>query len=145
MALALNNLKRVDMPLNKETKPNQTNSTAWIYHMDANETYGEKAWRELHKDSASSIEWIQEAISHETTSVRPPTSYLKNHKKRKSMYAGHYWRSEDELISDVFLWTPSHGHARVGRPVRTYIQQLCMDTGRSLEDLPGAKDDRKEW
>ena len=25
MALALNNLKRVDMPLNKETKPNQTN------------------------------------------------------------------------------------------------------------------------
>ena len=24
MALALNNLKRVDMPLNKETKPNQT-------------------------------------------------------------------------------------------------------------------------
>ena len=25
MALALNNLKRVDIPLNKETKPNQTN------------------------------------------------------------------------------------------------------------------------
>ena len=28
MALALNNLKRVDMPLNKETKPNQSNPTA---------------------------------------------------------------------------------------------------------------------
>ena len=27
MALALNNLKRVDMPLNKETKPNQTKPT----------------------------------------------------------------------------------------------------------------------
>ena len=27
MALALNNLKRVDMPLNKETKPNQPNQT----------------------------------------------------------------------------------------------------------------------
>ena len=26
MALALNNLKRVDMPLNKESKPNQTNA-----------------------------------------------------------------------------------------------------------------------
>ena len=24
MALAINNLKKVDMPLNKETKPNQT-------------------------------------------------------------------------------------------------------------------------
>ena len=27
MALALNNLKRVDMPLNKETKPNQNKTT----------------------------------------------------------------------------------------------------------------------
>ena len=33
MALALNNLKRVDMPLNKQTKPNQTNQenlNIWI-------------------------------------------------------------------------------------------------------------------
>ena len=31
MALALNNLKRVDMPLNKETKPNQTSLIEWAY------------------------------------------------------------------------------------------------------------------
>ena len=30
MALALNNLKRVDMPLNKETKPNQTRSECFM-------------------------------------------------------------------------------------------------------------------
>ena len=30
MALALNNLKKVDMPLNKETKPNQTNQIFMI-------------------------------------------------------------------------------------------------------------------
>ena len=35
----------------------------------------------------------------------------------------------------------SHGRANVGRPARTYIQQLCADTGCSFEDLLGAKDD----
>ena len=47
--------------------------------------------------------------------------------------------------SDIFLWTPSHRQAKVGRPARTYIQQLCADTGCSLEDLPGAMDDREGW
>ena len=32
--------------------------------------------------------------------------------------------------------------AKAGRPARTYIQQLCADTGCSLEDLPGVMDDR---
>ena len=54
----------------------------------------------------------------------------------------HCWRSRDELISDIFLWTPSHGRAKAGRPAQTYIQQLCADTGCSPEDLPEAMDDR---
>ena len=32
-----------------------------------------------------------------------------------------------------------------GWPTRTYIQQLCVDTGCSPEDLPGAMNDREEW
>ena len=55
---------------------------------------------------------------------------------------GHYWRSYDKLISNVLLWTPSHGRAKAGRPARTHIQQLCADTGCSLENLPGAMNDR---
>ena len=39
------------------------------------------------------------------------------------------WRGKDELITDVLRWTLSHGRAKVGRPARTYIQQLCADTG----------------
>ena len=31
------------------------------------------------------------------------------------------------------------------RPVRTYIQQLCEDTGYSSEDLPEAMNDREKW
>ena len=51
----------------------------------------------------------------------------------------------NELISDILLWTPPHRRAKVGRPARTYIQQLCGDTGCSLENLPGAMDDRDGW
>ena len=60
-------------------------------------------------------------------------------------FAGHCWRSRDELISDVLLWTPTHGRAKAGRPARTYIQQLCEATGCCPEDLPRAMNDREEW
>ena len=49
------------------------------------------------------------------------------------------------LLSDVLQWTPSQGRAKAGQPPRTYIQQLCEDTGCSPEDLPEAMNDREEW
>ena len=66
-------------------------------------------------------------------------------KVSQTRHAAHYWRSWDELISDVILWTPSHGRAKAGQPARTYIQQLCEDTGCSPEDQPEAMNDREEW
>ena len=64
---------------------------------------------------------------------------------RRTRHARHCWRSRDDLISDVLLWTPLHVQAKAGRPARTYIQQLCADTGCSPEDLPEAMDDREGW
>ena len=55
------------------------------------------------------------------------------------------WRSNDELISAILLWTPVHEHASISQPTRTYLQQLCIDTGCCLEKLPGVMDDRDEW
>ena len=66
-------------------------------------------------------------------------------KIRRTKHAGHCWKSRDTLISDVLLWTPLHGRAKTGQPARTYIQQLCVDTGCSPEDLPEAMDDREGW
>ena len=60
-------------------------------------------------------------------------------------YAGHCWRSKDEVVSDVLLWTPAYGLSKAGRPARTYIQQLCDDTGCNLEDQPEAMNDRETW
>ena len=64
---------------------------------------------------------------------------------RRTRHAGHCWRSRDELIRDVLLWIPTHGRAKARRPARTYIQQLCEDTGCCPEDLPRAMNDREEW
>ena len=64
---------------------------------------------------------------------------------RRTRHAGHSWRSQDELVSDVLLWTSTYGQAKAGWPARTYIQQLCEDTGCNPKDLPEAMNDREKW
>ena len=59
------------------------------------------------------LEQILEVAPHKTSAAHPPAFYLTNH-TRETRHAGHCWRSKDELISDVFLWTPAHGCASVG-------------------------------
>ena len=82
---------------------------------------------------------------HKTPTVRPPAPITKTIQVRRTRHAGHCWRSRDELIRDVLLWIPTHGRAKAGRPARTYIQQVCEDTGCCPEDLPRAMNDREEW
>ena len=54
------------------------------------------------------------------------------------------WKSKDEIVSDVFLKTLTHGRASVGQPARTYLHQLWADTEYSLEDLTGAMNNRDD-
>ena len=84
----------------------------------------------------------QHPTKHQLYGHLPPITKTK---VRRTRHAGHYWRSRDELISDVLLWTPTYGRAKAGRPARTYIQQLCKDTECSPEDLPEAMNDREKW
>ena len=86
--------------------------------------------------------WKQHPTKHELYGHLPPIT--KTIQIRRKRYAGPCWRSKNELISDVLQWTTSYGHASVGRPTKTYLQQLCTDTGCSLEDLPEAMDDIDE-
>ena len=43
--------------------------------MDADQAYGEKAWRQLYKNATDSIEQIQEISSCKTAALRPPTTH----------------------------------------------------------------------
>ena len=87
--------------------------------------------------------WRQHPTRHQLYGHLPPIT--KTIQVRRTRHAGHCWRSRDELIRDVLLWIPTHGRAKAGRPARTYIQQLCEDTGCCPEDLPRAMNDREEW
>ena len=63
--------------------------------------------------------WRQHPTKQKLYSYLPPI--MKTIKVRWTRYVRHCWRSKDKLISDVLLWTPSHGQAKAGRPSRTYI------------------------
>ena len=88
-----------------------------------------KSWRQHHK-------------KHQLYGHLPPIT--KTIQVRRTRHARHCWRSRDELISDVLLWTPTYGREKAGRPARTDFRQLCEDSGCSPEDLPGAINDREK-
>ena len=101
--------------------------------------YGCTTWtREILNKS-----WRQHPTRLQLYGHLPPIT--KTIQVRRTRHAGHSWKSKVELISDVLLWTPAYGQAKAGRPARTYIQQLCEDTGCSPEDLPEAMNDREKW
>ena len=108
--------------------------------------YGCTTWtltKRLKKKLHSDYTRMLRAILNKSWRQRPTRHQLYGHQPhitktiqvRRTRHAGHCWRSKDELISDVFLWTP----------VRTYKQQLCEDTGCSPEDLPEVMNDREKW
>ena len=87
--------------------------------------------------------WQQHPTRHQLFGYLPPIT--KTIQVRRTRHTGHCWRSRDELISDVLLWTPTYGRENAGRPPRTYIQQLCEDMGCYPEDLPKAMKNREKW
>ena len=87
--------------------------------------------------------WQQHPTRRQLYGHQPPIT--KTIQARRTRHAGHCWRSKDEIVSDVLLWTPAYGQSKAGRPARTFIQQLCDDTGCNPEDLPEAMNDRETW
>ena len=87
--------------------------------------------------------WRQHPTRHKLYGHLPPIT--KTIQVRWTRHAGHSWRSRDELISDELVRTPTYGRAKAGRPARTYIQQLCEDTGCSPDDLPEVTTDKEKW
>ena len=87
--------------------------------------------------------WRQHPTRHQLYGHLPPI--MKTIQVRRTRHAEHCWRSKDELISDVILWTPAYGQSKARWPAWTYIQQLCEDTGCSPENLPKAMNDREKW
>ena len=58
--------------------------------------------------------WQQHPTRHQLYSHLPPIT--KTIQARRTRHAGHCWRSKDEIVSDVLLWTPTYGRTKAGRP-----------------------------
>ena len=110
--------------------------------MDANKTYWEKARWKLYNNATSYFELRMETTAYKTTTVRPLAPISKTIQVRRTKYAEYFWRSHDELIRDVLLWTPTHGRASVIRPARTCLHHLCADIGCRWDNFPEVMDDR---
>ena len=81
-----------------------------MHHLEFNETLGAKTRWELDQEVTYCFEQILEAASYKTAAVRLLTSHLTNSSSKVSKT---YWRSKDELISDV-LQILIHGQTIVG-------------------------------
>ena len=97
-----------------------------MHHLVSNEMHGEKARRELHKDTMGCYKQILEATPFKTAVLQSLTFNLQNHPKR-TKYAGRCKRNKDDLISNVLQWNPTHGHTSVGQPAESYIHLFCAD------------------
>ena len=121
----------------------RVNSIVWMLtkHIEKNLTGIAQEGYELYwTNPGSLVPWKKKKQPPKTKQLYVHLQPIsKTIKIRQSRHAGHCWRSKYELISDVLLWKTSHGRVIVGR------QQLCTDTGCSLEDLLGATNDRNEW
>ena len=50
-----------------------------MHYMDANQTYREKAWRQLHKNAASNIEQVLEVAPQKAAAVLSPSTHHENY------------------------------------------------------------------
>ena len=58
--------------------------------------------------------WRQHSTRHQLYGHLPLIT--KTIQVRRTRHAGHCWRSRNELISNVLLWTPTYDRAKAGRP-----------------------------
>ena len=64
---------------------------------------------------------------------------------RRLQFAGHCYRSKNEVVIRVILWEPRHGRRSKGRPAKSYINILAADTGDERSELPGLMGNRERW
>ena len=65
--------------------------------------------------------------------------------RRFLKFAGHCLCRDDEVVSDLVLWEPTHRTRRRGRPPESYIRNLERETGIPASDMKVAKMNRDVW
>ena len=114
-------------------------TTVRLHLLNSNEIFREKTRWQLCKDAT----WCFEQILKQHPTKQQLYSYLLPIAQTFQVrWTRHAWRSKDEFMSKVLLWTPTHISPCVGQPAKTYIHQFCPDTECWLENLPSVMANR---
>ena len=116
-----------------------------MHYLDANKTAGEEARWQIHKNAACNPEQVLAATPRKVPTIRSPASHHENYPSQTNQTCRTLLEKQGRTHKWCTLMTPTYGRAKAGRPARTYIQQLCEDTGCRPEDLLEAMNDREKW
>ncbi|XP_015753298.1 PREDICTED: uncharacterized protein LOC107333054 [Acropora digitifera] len=118
--------------------------------------YGSEAWtltKQLKKQldgcytrmlrTALGIHWSQHMTNEDLYGDRPKIT--DKIRPRRLKFAGHCRTQEDELVSKLVLWLPTHGQRKQGRPPLTYIDTLRQETGLEVDELDTCMQNRAVW
>ena len=110
-----------------------------MHYLDANKTAGKKARQQFHMNAASNIEQDLAATPNKVPTIR---KLSKLDEPDMQDTAGEAGTSSKVMYS----YRPTHmAEKKQDEVARTYIEQLCEDTGCGPEDLPEAMNDREKW
>ena len=93
--------------------------------------------------TALNVSWRQHLTNRQLYGNLPPVSSVIQ--VRRLQFAGHCYRSKNEVVNRVILWEPRHGRRSKGRPATSYINILAADTGAERSELPGLMGNREQW
>ena len=94
-------------------------ATVWLHHLDS---------KRLEKNWDRNYTRMLPAVLNKSSKYQQTKQQLNSHIPpiliKQTRHAGHCWSSKDELVSDILLWTLTHGHTSVGWPAKTYISSM---------------------
>ena len=89
------------------------------------------------------IYWKQYSTRKELYDNIPPiNSPIKNRRMGFTVYC---FRRDDEVLSGLIIWPPSHGMRTNGGPCKIFFDQLTEDIDCEVEDLQTLMNDRESW
>ena len=107
-----------------------------LYLLDSDKTLRENAWWILCKDAVCFFGHILETAPYKTAAtVQPLFPILQIVQVNWTRHPRNCSRNKDEHISSILQQTHKYRHISVKLQTKIYINQLCANTGCSLEDL----------
>ena len=118
--------------------------TLWLRELDKDRhTFKEDRWHIYKAPQDRAQFFIEHLMNRQLYGNLPPVSNVIQ--VRRLQFAGHCYRSKNEVVNRVILWEPRHGRRSKGRPAKSYINILAAGMGAERSELPGIMGNRERW